>query len=523
MKRFQPGVFSGAPTRVADMVNIGFNRHVAWTHTVNTSSHFTLHALQLDPADPTRYLVDGQARSMTRKSVTVEAKDADGVLRPRTHTFYGSEFGYLVSIPGQLDWTGTTAFALNDANLANHRMLEQWDAMGKAGSVDELKTSVDRIVGLPWVNTVAADKNGNTLYMDVTVVPHVSLAKQAACVPAPFTHLAGFGIMVLDAGAGACRPGEDSSAPQRGIFAGPSLPRLLRTDFVQNSNDSAWLSNPAEPLTGFPSIVSIDGTAQQGRTRLGIAQLQARLSGADGKPGKLMTTTQLQALALGNRVHYADLVMDDLLGACAGNPDLVTACTTLAAWDRTANLDANLGFAYFAGVWRRLGDMPDLWSVPFNPADPVHTPRGLKVADRAIAQALRDALAATMQEAAAMGVPAGARWGDLQGVMRNGRWIPIHGGDGGLGVYNAIYSVPAEDGRLHVNDGSSYLQTVSFDANGPRVQAMLSYSQSTNPASPHYADQTTHFSQKAWITQAFTEAQIKADPAYTSVRIFAPR
>ena len=47
-------------------VNIGFNQNVAWTHTVNTSAHFTLHALQLDPADPTRYIVDGQGRSMTR-------------------------------------------------------------------------------------------------------------------------------------------------------------------------------------------------------------------------------------------------------------------------------------------------------------------------------------------------------------------------------------------------------------------------------------------------------------------------
>ena len=505
------------------MVNIGFNQHVAWTHTFNTSSHFTLHALQLDPANPRRYMVDGQSRSMTRKSVTVQVKDTDGVVRARTQEFYGSQFGYLMTIPDQLEWNSTTAYALNDANLDNHRMLEQWNAMGKATSVEELKASVDRIVGLPWVNTIAADKNGNTLYMDVSVVPHVSLAKQAACVPTPFKPLAGFGVIVLDAATSACQLGDDSSAPQRAIFSGPSLPRLMRDDYVQNSNDSAWLSNPAAPLTGFPSIVSIDGTAQGGRTRLGIAQLQARLAGTDGKAGKRMTTAQLQELVLSNRVYYADLVMDDLLLACAGHAELASACATMASWDRSANLDANLGLAYFAGVWGRIGQAPGLWSVPFDAADPVHTPRGLKLGDPAVAQAIRTALAATMQDAAALGVPAGARWGDMQGVMRDGRWIPIHGGDGALGIYNAMDSLPQQDGRLHVKHGTSYLQTVSFDSAGPRAQAVLSYSQSTDPASPYYADQTTLFSKKAWITQAFTEAQIKADPAYKSTRISVKR
>lgn len=513
----------GASLGGMPQVNIGFNRDVAWTHTNNTSSHFTLHALQLDPADPTRYLVDGQARAMVRKTVTVEARDADGVVRPRTHDFYASQFGYVVMDSGLIPWTRTAAYALNDPNLDNHRMLEQWHAMGRATSVEELKSAVDRIVGLPWVNTLAADKRGNTLYMDVSVVPHVSQAKQAACVPEPFKPLAGFGIMVLNGGTSACLLGNDSAAPQPGIFAGASLPRLMRDDYVQNSNDSAWLSHPEAPLTGFPAIVSIDGAQQQGRTRLGITQLRSRLAGADGKTGKLMSMTQLQELALSNRVYIADLVMDDLLRACAGFAELAAPCATLAAWDRSANLDANLGYAYFAGTWDRIARMPGLWAVPFNPADPVNTPRGLNVADPEVAGAVRAALAAVVRDAADMGVPDGASWGQLQGVLRAGTWIPIHGGDGALGVYNAIDSEPGEDGRLQIKFGTSYVQTVAFEAGGPRAQAMLSYSQSTNPASPHYADQTARFSRKEWITQAFTEAQIKADPAYTSTSISAPR
>ena len=32
-------------------------------------------------------------------------------------------------------------------------------------------------VGLPWVNTVAADRNGDVLYADASVVPHVTTEK----------------------------------------------------------------------------------------------------------------------------------------------------------------------------------------------------------------------------------------------------------------------------------------------------------------------------------------------------------
>lgn len=513
----------GASLGGLPQVNIGFNQHVAWTHTVNTSNHFSLHALQLDPADPTRFMLDGQSHSMQRKSITVQVKDADGVVRPRSHQFYASPHGYLVSSPDALAWTARNAFVLHDPNLVNHRMLEQWHAMGRARNVEELQGAVDRVLGLPWVNTLAADMHGNTLYMNVSVVPNVSSAKAAACIPGPFRESAGYGFMVLDASTSTCALGNDSSAPQQGIFGSASLPRLSRNDYVQNSNDSSWLTNPAAPLTGFPAIVSIDGMQQQGRTRLGISQLEAHLGGIDGKARKLMSVVQLQELALSNRVYLAGLAHNDVVRACSSDVALAGACAIMAAWDGSAGVDANLGFAYFNGVWNRVGRMPGLWTVPFDPRDPIGTPRGFNVANPEVASAVRQALGGISQYAASLGLPANARWGDVQGVMRQGLWIPIPGGDGELGIYNAIESAPADDGRLHVMFGTSFVQTVTFDASGPRAHALLSYSQSTDPASPHHADQTARFSDKSWIEQAFTEAQIRADPVYHSISIFAPR
>ena len=519
----------GASLSGLPVVNIGFNQNIAWSHTNNTSYHFTLYRLQLDPADPTRYVVDGQSKSMSKKRVSVEVKAADGTLKTVSRDFYSTQFGPLLAVPGQLDWSNTIAYTVRDANLDNHRMAEQWYAMDKATTLDEFKGAIERTVGLPWVNTLATDKNGNALYLDVTAVPNVNRARQDACVPTLFKPLAEEGILIMNGAASACEWDIDPAAPQPGIFAGAKLPSLKRNDYVQNSNDSAWLSNPAAPLTGYAPIVSVEGIEQGGRTRIGITQLQARLAGTDGLGGNRMTLPKLQNIVLNNKVHFAQLLSDDLLQLCKGAKnataddgtavDLGDACAKLAAWDRTANLDANIGYVYFAGLIDRVFNIPRVWSVPFDPADPVNTPRGLNLADSGVSTALRTALASSVRDANRLGLPPDVKWGDIQSTQRGAKKIAIHGGAGEYGIYNAIYSLPAKDGTLNVVDGTSYIQTVMFDANGPQAQAFLTYSQSSNPKSPHYADQTEKFSKKEWISQVFTEAQITADANYRTMSI----
>ncbi len=519
----------GASLGGMPVVNIGFNQNLAWGHTVNTSAHFTAHLLALDPSDPTRYLVDGKATSMSKRTISVDVKEADGVVRKHARDFYSTPFGLLAVISGTLDWSAQTAYTIHDANLDNSRMLEQWNAMNRAATLDEFKGAIDRIVGLPWVNTIAADNQGNALYMDVTVVPNLSQAKLAACVPAPFQSLAAQGLFVLSGTTSACQWDNDSAAPQAGIFAGASLPRLARNDFVQNSNDSAWMSNPAAPLTGFSPIVSVDGQELSGRTRIGVSQLQARLAGTDGLGGRGMSMAQMQSLVLSNRVYYAQQTMDDVLRLCAGDKsataddgsavDLSTPCAQLASWDRSANLNANIGYAYFGGMFERIRAVPNVWAVPFNPADPINTPRGLNLADAGVAAQVRTALASAVRDAAAQGWSASTVWGDIQGVTRGAKRIPIHGGKDEYGVYNAVSTVPLGNGQLEVVEGTSYLQTVMFDASGPQAQAVLSYSQSTDPASPYYADQTELFSRKSWVSLPFTDTQIKADPGYRTTVI----
>jgi len=86
-------IIGGVPAVV-----IGFNKDVAWSHTVTTANHFTTFRLALDPTDPTgtTYLYDGERRKMTSKTVSVDSLQPDGQVTKRSKTFYFSHQGAVI-------------------------------------------------------------------------------------------------------------------------------------------------------------------------------------------------------------------------------------------------------------------------------------------------------------------------------------------------------------------------------------------------------------------------------------------
>jgi acyl-homoserine-lactone acylase len=499
----------GAALPGLPMINIGFNQHLAWTHTVDSSKHFTLYRLQLDPKDPTRYLLDGKSLPLDKQTVTVQVKQADGQVVPVSRDVYSSQFGPIVQWPGKLDWDHQYAYSLRDANLDNDRVLTQWYAMNQASSLKALQDSVHKIQGIPWVNTLAVDDKGQTLYMNLSVVPNVSADKLAKCSDPRI----GLQMIVLDGSNSACAWDIDPQAAQKGIYAASQLPQLLRKDFVQHSNDSAWLANPAQPLTGFSPLISQDGQPLGLRSRFALERLSAL-----GKKGPL-AVKDLQQMVMDDNVYLATQVLPDLLKFCAADlgadaAALKPVCVSLKGWDGRANLDSGIGLVHFQNIMQALQASPDIWRVPFDPKDPQHTPRGLAIEQPTVSKALREALLASAATAQKMGLKPETRWGDIQVVSNGAQQTAIHGGPGTLGIYNAIQSVPREDGKLEVISGTSYLQVVSFDDKGPHAQGLLAFSLSSDPESKYSRDQTEAFSKKQWSVLPFTEQQIAADPQY---------
>lgn len=504
-------IIGGVPAVV-----IGFNRDVAWSHTVTTASHFTTFRLALDPGDAsgTTYLVDGERFRMTSKTVDVDVLQSNGALARRSKTFYFSRQGAVISRPeAGLNWTANAAYVLADPNRHNTRMLEQWLGIGTADSTAALKASLDRVVGLPWVNTVAADRAGNVLFADASVVPHMSADKFVnGCLLLQ-------AALLFDGSRSSCGWGQDAGAPS-GIYSPANAPWLARTDYVGNSNDSYWLANPRQLLVGpaplgFSPLYGRVGVEQSLRTRIGFRQVEDLLA-----QRRALTLADMQALAFSNRVYAAELVLPELLPACQASADAVLrqGCAALAAWDRHANVDSR-GAVLFREFWSVAAAIPNKWAVPFDPRDPVNTPSGLAPAAVAsMLAALRNATLALQT----LGLPLDGRLGDYQIEPRNGVRIPLHGGNGNQeGTYASLTmrSGLTSSGYVGVHWGQSYIQAVSFDEQGPVAQGMLTYGQSVDPASPWYADQTLVYSRKEWPALPFSQERIKADPAYTSVTL----
>ena len=480
---------------------LGFNKDAAWTHTVTAARHFTLFQLKLDPADPTRYLVDGTSEAMTPRTVTVPMPEGTP---PVTRTLWSTRFGPVFVVPARgITWNTQSAFALKDANRGNQRAVEAWLRIGEAKNVAEIKAAVSETLGIPWVNTIAADRHGDALHADVTAVPNVSAEKATACAT-PFTPLFAELAVLLDGSKSACDWDATNGTPEPGLMPASDQAATMVRDYLTNSNDSYWLSNPRMPHRRLSPMMGAHAARLTLRTRSNFIETEAML--AAGK----VDHARAKALAFGNKSLAAELAVPEILTLCAAAEGAAArGCAALAKWDRRFDLDSR-GARLFRAFWTQAERTGALgWAVPFDAADPVGTPRDL-VTEGEKGTKLLEALGAIVTAMEQQGQLLDSRWGDEQQVMAGNEAIPIHGGPGTLGVLNMQESDRAENGRLVPRHGTSYIQIVGFDAAGPVADALLSYSQSTNPASPHYADQTRAYAAKQWHRLPFRQRDITA-------------
>lgn len=201
-------------------------------------------------------------------------------------------------------------------------------------------------------------------------------------------------------------------------------------------------------------------------------------------------------------------VLPDLLAACvsaAPTAEAKDGCTALRGWDRSNNADAR-GAHLFREFWRVASTVPGVYRLPADKTQPVATPAGLKMDDAAVAAKVWDALTVAVQKVRAAGFALDAPLGTVQRPFMNEEEIALHGGDEIEGVLNNLGNqfAPGITAKgLRIDYGSSYVQTVTFDNRGPVAQAILTYGQSSNPASPHATDQMRLFAAKQWPTLPF--------------------
>lgn len=527
-------------------VQMGFNAHVGWAHTFSRGHRFTLARLDLVPGRPTAYRWGDEEREMEPTTLAVEVRQPDGSLATVERTLWRTHHGPMVNLP-LLGWGLETGFTYRDANLDNTAVVEQFLRMDRAGSMDELQAAFAEVQGLPWVNTLAADRTGRAWYVDASATPNLGPEAQDRYRERVATDLVAALLLenrvaLLDGS----DPGDDwvdePGARSPGLIPHHRLPQLERRDVVVNANDSHWLTHPDEVIEGHSPLHGFERTPRSPRTRQNLL-----VAGRLAATGDLTVEATLDAV-LANESLTAELLRDAVVERCraAGSAevdgvavDLAPAAEVLAAWDGRADLDS-VGTA----LWREamagftvaeLADTGPLWAEAFSADDPVATPRRLAPAPTEGPDPVVAAIARAVVALDRAGVALDAPLGAVQWAQRGEHRVPVHGGGEGEGVLNVLTPLnvlagttlepgpaPLElqpgrtertgltAGGYRCTYGTSFLMAVELTDDGPVGRGLLAYGQSGDPRSPHHVDGTEAYAAKATRPLLFHDADVEA-------------
>lgn len=521
-------------------VQMGFNEDVAWTHTFSRGHRFTIARLDLVAGEPTAYRYGDEQRSMAPEVHRVEVRQPDGSTATVERTLWRSHHGPMINLP-LLGWGLETGFTYRDANLDNLAMIPQFLSMDTADSLEAMQDGYAQIQGMPWVNTLAADRSGRAWFIDASVTPALSPDAQARFVERIQTDLVAAllhqtRVALLDGS----DPGDEwvdlDGARAPGVLPHAAFPQLERRDYVLNANDSHWLNHATATLEGYSPMHGLERTPRSLRTRQNLRVVEAlAATGA-------VTLERAVEVLLDNESLSAELLCDAVIerGRAAGG-EAARAAELLAAWDRRYEL-ASVG----APVWREFmgcfeeaaqRDAGSLFAVGFDPDDPVATPHTLAPAPAEGPDPVVEALERSLALLAEAGVALDAPLGEVQWAQRGEHRVPVHGGYEGDGVCNILAPVgslsshslePGPERLAPVADrarttglaatgyrctyGTSFLMAVELTDDGPVGVGLLAYGQSGDPRSPHHVDGTEAYAAKALRPLLYRDADIEADP-----------
>lgn len=571
---------------------INYNENLAWSHTVTTSRRFTVYELTLKQGDNLTYIKDGEEKPITSETFQIEVNVGAPAPIILEKTFYYSEYGPMISLneatsdedgEGGLPlWGGTTqgktvAYTYRDANANTGNLLDSWLGMSLATNLSEFQDVFRNCGSTLWTNSTYADAEGNAFYIDSSSVPNLS--EQALLsvefkrrASAGYNALFNNGLTLLD---GSTSRDDWVEGQCGGLVPYDDKPKLLRSDWVQNSNSSYWATNPDEFLTGFSPLFGAENAELNPRTRLGIKMLQNPMdkgfadkapAGPDGK----FSGQDLIEVIYNNRAWYAEQFLGELRERCeligtgpvnlpeGGSRSVDQACDVLASWDGVYNTDS-VGAHVFRVFIDNYNDEFDAdLTVRFKQSDPVNTPTAPSTANKGTADdVMLQSLAAGLESLDSVGIAYNAKLGDVQYYQPSGGVvpgpaggtpvvlsdrIPWHGGDGNIdGAFNAIGVISnafAEDtviprlpvdkiddtgGLSSVNGienqragwamerGTSWHFGLEFTDEGPKAFGLVSYSQSSDSMSDFFTDQGQRYSVKDYREFPFTEEEIQAN------------
>ncbi len=479
-----PGVYDayGATPVGFPVLGFAFNDHLGWAHTANTLDAGDLYRLTLE-GDGYRY--DGEVLPFATRTETIQVRQDDGTRREESLLVRRSVHGPVVELEG--DTVAVRLAAVDDWSSAAGAA-EQWWDMARATNLGEFEAVLRRLQ-IPYWTVLYADRAGHVLSLFNGQVPVRPAGEIDWSGPVP---------------------GDTSATLWSEIHPYDDLPKVADPPggWVQNSNSSPWYAtfplvlDPADyPPYMAPRYLSW-------RERRGIRMLEEN---------PRISLERLVDLKYSTRMELADRVLNDLIAAVrqTGGATAREAADVLTAWDRQA-LPASTGTLLFV-IWvssiRGSEDLDELFSTPWDPAQPLTTPSGLADPDRAV----RALTAAADQVQAVFGrldVP----WGEVARVRRGNVDLPANGCEGNpFGVFHVLRFelgyVPLETTKpVAADGGDSYVAAVEFGETA-RARVLLTYGNASQPGSPHVGDQLVLAAngelRTAWRTREEVEANLE--------------
>ncbi|MBX5493077.1 MAG: penicillin acylase family protein [Chloroflexi bacterium] len=472
---------------------IAFNDYLGWTHTVNTLDGFDLYELILADGG---YLFDGAVRPFETEEQVIRVRQSDGSLREEPLVVQRSVHGPVVAETPDGHLLAARVVGLIDQQ---HGALQQWWDMARARSLDEFEAALRRLQ-IPLFMVLYADREGHILSLFNGRVP--------------VRPSGDFWFWTQPV------PGDTAATLWTAVHSYEELPKVVDppSGWVQNANSPPWYTTVPSPLDPDDYPPYLAPRFLSFREQRAIALLRSDTP---------FSLDALSAARHSNRLLLADRVLDDLLAAAraSGRGLAREAADALAAWDRTADSDSRGGVVF--ALWAMSmfpGDVltPNVFAIPWNPADPFATPDGLANPEQAVEQLER--AASTLQGlAGTLDVP----WGALNRLRREGTDIDLPGnGASGepLGTVHVIHYgailggqvayTPAPDGRFPSIAGETFVAEVEFGPARATARVLLAYGNATQPDSPHLGDQLALVARQemrpAWRTRAELQGHVEA-------------
>jgi len=459
---------SGATLVGFPVVGIGFNDFLGWSHTINQRTPDTVYQLTLDPSDHSHYLYEGQSLSFGARSITIRVKRQSG-LTTIHKTLLTSHYGPVFRL------SGDKALALKSADLEDVDFLTQWNLMGKARSLQDFRAALN-LQALPLFNIGYADRDGQIFYLFNGRIPQRPVGYN------------------WDESV----PGNTSATEWYALLPVAELPQLLnpQTGYIQNCNDPPWFVNLHEhpdPAI-FSEGITKDTLGMRGEFSL---QLLERIKEWD--------LDKVKRYKFDEHVIVAPRVKPQLIALIRNGPadeQMLSVAELLQQWDDRASVE-NRAALLFVRWWENYSrQAKPRFQIPWSPDDPLGTPRGLGDPKAAMAT-LND----TINQLQSKYGTVSPTWGEICRFRRGPVDLAIGGAPG---CFRTIGYHSDPDGKAVAEFGDSYTLAVEFTT-PPTAYSVLAYSESSDPASPHFTDQAKLFTKGDYKRAWFTEEDILAN------------